>query len=93
MAPTTEAAAVRGRAKKRASILALIDPDIQAPADHPSHTTKRFADAALVELSPWFDVVSAADGQGPALVPPERSLKASLLMSVYSSNSFELEGD
>ena len=51
-AVSTEVAAVRGRAKKQASMLAFIDPETLIPADHPLRTIKRFADAALVELSP-----------------------------------------
>ncbi|HEY0580935.1 MAG TPA: IS5 family transposase [Chloroflexota bacterium] len=50
-------------------------------------TIKRFADAALLELSPLFDDMYAADGQGRASIPPERLLKASLLISLYSVRS------
>src|SRR3954447_26835244 len=87
MAPTTEGAAVRGRAKKQASMLAFIDPETLIPANHPLRTIKRFADAALLELSPLFDEMYAADGQGRASIPPERLLKASLLISLYSVRS------
>jgi transposase len=45
------------------------------------------ADAALAELSPLFDQVYAADGQGRLSIPPERLLKASLLISPYSVRS------
>src|SRR4051795_10284271 len=87
MAPTTEVAAVRGRAKKQASMLAFIDPETLIPADHPLRMVKRLADAALLELSPLFDEMYAADGQGRASIPPERLLKASLLISLYSVRS------
>src|SRR3954451_114102 len=87
MAPTTEGAAVRGRAKKQASMLAFIDPETLIPANHPLRTIKRFADAALLELSPLFDEMYAAAGQGRASIPPERLLKASLLISLYSVRS------
>ena len=50
-------------------------------------TIKRLADAALVELSPLFDEMYAADGEGRASIPPERLLKASLLISLYSVRS------
>jgi transposase len=86
-ASTTEVAAVRGRAKKQASMLAFIDPETLIPTDHPLRTIKRFADAALLELSPLFDEMYAADGQGRASIPPERLLKASLLISLYSMRS------
>jgi transposase len=78
---------VRGRTKKQASMLAFIDPETLIPADHPLRTIKRFADAALVELSPLFDEMYAADGQGRASIPPERLLKAGLLISLYSVRS------
>src|SRR6267378_7886348 len=68
-------------------MLAFIDPETLIPADHPLRTIKRFADGALVELSPLFDQMYAADGQGRASIPPERLLKASLLISLYSVRS------
>jgi hypothetical protein len=79
--------ATRGRAKKQASMLAFIDPETLIPADHPLRTIKCFADAALLQLSPLFDEMYAADGQGRASIPPERLLKASLLISLYSVGS------
>ena len=78
---------MRGRTRKQASMLAFIDPETLIPADHPLRTIKRFADAALLELSPLFDEMYAADGQGRASIPPERLLKASLLISLYSVRS------
>src|SRR5436190_20361124 len=78
---------MRGRAKKQTSMLAFVDHEALIPSDHPLRTIKRFADAALVELSPLFDDMYAADGQGRASIPPERLLKASLLISLYSVRS------
>jgi transposase len=78
---------VRGRAKKQTSMLAFVDPETLVPTDHPLRTIKRFADAALIELSPLFDEMYAADGQGRVSIPPERLLKASLLISLYSVRS------
>jgi transposase len=68
-------------------MLAFIDPESRIPADHPLRTIKQFADAALAELSPQFDRVYAADGTGRPSIPPERLLKASLLMSLFSVRS------
>jgi transposase len=68
-------------------MLAFIDPESRIPANHPLRTIKKFADAALAELSPQFDRLYAADGKGRPSIPPERLLKASLLMSLFSVRS------
>lgn len=68
-------------------MLAFIDPESRIPAKHPLRTIKQFADAALAELSPQFDALYAADGTGRPSIPPERLLKASLLMSLFSVRS------
>ena len=68
-------------------MLAFIDPEGRIPAKHPLRTIKQFAEAALVELSPQFDKLYAADGTGRPSIPPERLLKASLLMSLLSVRS------
>jgi transposase len=68
-------------------MLAFIDPESRIPANHPLRTIKKFADAALAELSPQFDALYAAVGTGRASIPPERLLKASLLMSLFSVRS------
>ena len=68
-------------------MLAFIDPESRIPANHPLRTIKKFADAALAELSPQFDELYAAAGTGRASIPPERLLKASLLMSLFSVRS------
>src|SRR3954449_1339576 len=78
---------VRGRTKPQASMLAFIDPESRIPAKHPLRAIKLFADAALAELSPEFDRLYDAEGQGRPSIPPERLLKASLLMSLFSVRS------
>ena len=78
---------MRGRTNTQASMLAFIDPETLIPTDHPLRIIKHFADTALAELSPLFDQMYAADGQGRASIPPERLLKASLLISLYSVRS------
>ena len=66
-------------------MLALVDMESRIPLDHPLRTIKHLADTALGELSSVFDAMYAADGR-PS-IPPERLLKASLLMSLYSVRS------
>ncbi len=55
------------------------------PVDHPLRRIKRLADEALAELSPTFDAMYQAGGR-PS-IPPERLLKASLLIALYSVRS------
>src|SRR5436305_1219660 len=56
-------------------MLAFVDVETRVPLDHPLRTIKRFADAALTELSPLFDALYAADGQGRPSIPPARLYK------------------
>lgn len=76
---------MRGRQKQQASMLALVDPASRVPAAHPIRAVRSLADAALAEVSPVFDAMYAETGR-PS-VPPERLLKASLLMALYSVRS------
>jgi transposase len=80
-----EVVPVRGRQDPQVSMLAFIDIESRIPLDHPLRTIKYMADEALAELSPLFDEMYADDGR-PS-IPPERLLKASLLMSLYSLRS------
>lgn len=76
---------MRGRQEPQVSMLAFIDVESRIPLDHPLRTIRRMADEALAELSPLFDQMYVDDGR-PS-IPPERLLKASLLMSLYSVRS------
>lgn len=76
---------MRGRRNPQASMLAFVDLDERVPPHHPLRTIKRFADRVLVELSPTFDAMYGTGGR-PS-IPPERLLKASLLISLYSVRS------
>jgi transposase len=66
-------------------MLAFLDPEARVPPDHPLRTIRRLADEALAELSPLFDRMYADIGR-PS-IPPERLLKASLLIALYSVRS------
>src|SRR5215204_6111183 len=66
-------------------MLAFVDLDERVPPNHPLRSMKRFADRALTSLSPTFDKMYGAGGR-PS-IPPERLLKASLLISLYSIRS------
>jgi transposase len=76
---------MRGRRNPQASMLAFVDLEERVPPHHPLRTIKRFADRALATLSPTFDAMYGTSGR-PS-IPPERLLKASLLISLYSVRS------
>ena len=76
---------MRGRQDPQASMLAFVDVETRIPPDHPLRMIKYLADEALIDLSPLFDEMYAEIGR-PS-IPPERLLKASLLISLYSVRS------
>src|SRR5690242_8311015 len=76
---------MRGRRNPQITMLAFIDVEERVPTAHPLRTIKRLADEALAELSPTFDQMYAEKGR-PS-IPPERLLKASLLIALYSVRS------
>ena len=76
---------MRGRPNPQRSMLAIVDLEERVPQDHPLRWIKEVADAALERLSPVFDRMYAQVGR--ASVPPERLLKASLLIALYSVRS------
>src|SRR5258708_1924429 len=80
-----DAGTMRGIDKKQGSMLMLLSRESGVPATHPLRATKKLADAALVERNPTFDAMYS--GVGRPSIPPERLLKATLLMALYSLRS------
>src|SRR5207248_352685 len=76
---------MRGRRDPQTTMLALVDLEERVPRNHPLRLIKPFADRALRELLPVFDDMYATAGR-PS-IPPERLLKAWLLISLYSVRS------
>src|SRR6195256_5981965 len=76
---------MRGRRQAQATMLAFVDLVERVPRNHPLRVIKQFADRALRELSPVFDEMYAVGGR-PS-ISPERLLKASLLIALYSIRS------
>ena len=76
---------MRGSRDPQATMLAFVDLEERVPQDHPIRTIKIIADEALERLSPEFDRMYSKVGR--ASVPPERLLKASLLICLYSVRS------
>jgi transposase len=69
-------------------MLSAVSPGQRVPADHPLRRIKSLADKALAALSPTFDEMYSRVGR-PS-IPPERLLKATLLMAFYSVRSERL---
>ena len=63
------------------TMLAFVNLEECVLAEHPLRTIKALADAALTRLSPEFDRMYADVGR-PS-IPPERLLKASLLIALF----------
>ena len=76
---------MRGGREPQVTMLAIVDPESRIPQDHPLRTIKELADLALRELSPKLDRMYAAAVR-PS-IPPERLLKASLLIALYTVHS------
>src|SRR3990172_3753377 len=76
---------MRGRREPQVTMLAFVDMEERVPQDHPLRTIKALADGALAALSEEFDGMYADVGR-PS-IPPERLLKASLLIALYTVRS------
>ena len=66
-------------------MLCLVNVEERVPQDHPLRPIKKMADEALKRLSRSFDRMYSAKGR-PS-VPPERLLKAMVLMGLYGIRS------
>ncbi len=76
---------MRGRQEQQVTMLAFVDVEERVRANHPLRTIKALTDQALMRLSPEFDQMYSDVGR-PS-IPPERLLKASLLISLFSVRS------
>ena len=73
---------MRGYDRTQTTMLTLVNPEERVPANHPIRLIKELAEVALKELSPLFEQMYSEVGR-PS-IPPERLLKASLLMALYT---------
>jgi transposase len=76
---------MRGHHRPQSTLLTLVNPEQRVPANHPIRLIKALAEVALKELSPRFAQMYSEVGR-PS-IPPERLLKASLLMALYTVRS------
>jgi hypothetical protein len=79
---------MRGTDTKQASMLSLLTPEKRVPTNHPLRAMKTLTEAALNAMSPLFDAMYSTVGR--TSIPPERLLKSSLLMALYSIRSERL---
>jgi transposase len=79
---------MRGEGRRQRSMLMVIDLEQRVPKEHPLRRIKQLTEAVLEELSAIFDQMYSAVGR-PS-IPPERLLKASLLMALYTVRSERL---
>jgi hypothetical protein len=63
-------------------MLTLVNRWQRVPAQHPLRLNQELTEVSLKELSPLFEQMSSEVGRPSS--PPERLLKASLLMALYS---------
>src|SRR5882724_12520887 len=76
---------MRGEERRQRGMLMVMEPGDRVPKEHPLRRVKELADAALTQLSPLLDEMYSAVGR-PS-IPPERLLKASLLMALHTVRS------
>jgi transposase len=63
----------------------LLSPESRVPESHPLRRIKVMCEAVLKALSPTFDAMYSCGGRDS--VPPERLLKATILMALYTIRS------
>jgi transposase len=73
---------MRGHVDPQGSMFSYFSPESRVPAEHPLRAIKADAEAVLASLSGELDELYAEEGR-PS-IPPERLLKASLLIALYS---------
>jgi transposase len=76
---------MRGKAPVQPSLIVLMNPEELVPADHPLRRIKRLADKVLKDQAATFEAMYAATGR-PS-IPPERLLKSTILMALYTVRS------
>jgi len=76
---------MRGEERRQRSMLLVVNLEERIPKQHPLTRIKQMAELALRQMSPMFDELYSVLGR-PSL-PPERLLKASLLMALYTIRS------
>jgi transposase len=79
---------MRGENETQGHMFTYLSPEQRVPADHPLRAVKASADQVLKDLSPTFRAMYSQVGR-PS-IPPERLLKAQVLIALYSVRSDRL---
>src|ERR1700692_4147084 len=79
---------MRGEERQQRSMLMVLNLEQRVPQEHPLRRIKQLAEMVLQRLSASCDRMYSATGR-PS-IPPERLLKASLLMALYTVRSERL---
>ena len=79
---------MRGAAKSQPELVCLISPESVVPKNHPIRRVKKDIDQVLRDMGGLFDDMYAQ--QGRPSIPPERLLKAKVLIALYSVRSENL---
>jgi len=76
---------MRGFDSKSEALFTYVTPESFVPKDHPLRAIRKMADEALAGMDKLFDSMYATTGRSS--IPPEKLLKAQLLMILYSIRS------
>ena len=76
---------MRGDLLDDEGMFSYLTPAQRVPKDHPLRPIRRLVDEVLIELSPVFQRMYARTGR-PS-IPPERIIRALVLMMLYSIRS------
>lgn len=79
---------MRGSNDTQSFMFSYLSPEQRVPEHHPLRAIKTYADGVLQELSATFNAMYSTMGR-PS-IPPERLLKAQLLIALYSVRSDRL---
>ena len=76
---------MRGPDIHQDTLFSTVSPESRVPKDHPLRPIRTMVDAALRELDQDFDALYADTGRDS--IPPEKLLRAQLLMAFYTIRS------
>lgn len=79
---------MRGHVDPQSHLFSYFSPEERVPAGHPLRSIKAYTESALKQIRPLLDGLYSEIGR-PS-IPPERLLKAQLLIALYSVRSDRL---